>query len=103
MPRWIWQHADWPRFDWPIAALAPLLRQVTLAQGGLLGRAQGSEPALRSEFRLDTLLQNIVNSSAIEGETLNVGSVRSSIAHRLGQTRESNPRPAQPRASHTQL
>ncbi|BAL23788.1 hypothetical protein AZKH_1467 [Azoarcus sp. KH32C] len=64
--------------------LAPLLRQVTLAQGALLGRTQGSEPELRAEFTLDALLQNIVNSSAIEGETLNVGSVRSSIARRLG-------------------
>jgi len=33
---------------------------------------------------LDTLLQNIVTSSAIEGEQLNVGSVRSSLARRLG-------------------
>lgn len=84
MQRWIWQHPDWPRFGWQAEALAPLLRQVTLAQGALLGRTQSSEPALRAEFSLDTLLQNIVNSSAIEGETLNVGSVRSSIARRLG-------------------
>jgi Fic family protein len=33
---------------------------------------------------LDTLLQNIVTSSAIEGERLNVASVRSSLARRLG-------------------
>jgi len=84
MPRWIWQHHDWPRFTWQTDALAALLRQVTLAQGALLGRTQGSEPELRAEFRLDALLQNIVNSSAIEGETLNVSSVRSSIARRLG-------------------
>lgn len=84
MLRWIWQHPDWPHFVWQAEALAPLLRQVTLAQGALLGRAQGSEPALSSEFTLDALLQNIVNSSTIEGESLNVGSVRSSMARRLG-------------------
>ena len=33
---------------------------------------------------LDTLLHNIVTSSAIEGEQINVGSVRSSLARRLG-------------------
>ena len=33
---------------------------------------------------LDTLLQNIITSSAIEGEALNAGSVRSSLARRLG-------------------
>lgn len=84
MLRWIWQLPNWPHINWQADALAPLLRQVTLAQGALLGRTQGSEPALRAEFTLDALLQNIVNSSAIEGETLNVGSVRSSIARRLG-------------------
>lgn len=84
MSRWIWQSPAWPHFTWQADALAPLLRQVTLAQGALLGRAQGAEPELRTRFTLDALLQNIINSSAIEGETLNVGSVRSSIARRLG-------------------
>ena len=91
MPPWIWQHPDWPHFTWQTEALAPLLRQVTLAQGALLGRALGSEAALRAEFTLDALLQNIVNSSAIEGESLNVGSVRSSIARRLGLAGEESP------------
>jgi Fic family protein len=84
MPHWIWQHPQWPRFGWQPEALAPLLRQVTLAQGALLGRARGSAPALQAEFSLDALLQNIVDSSAIEGESLNVESVRSSLARRLG-------------------
>lgn len=94
---WIWQHPDWPRFTWQAEALAPLLRQVTLAQGALLGRALGSEPELRVDFTLDALLQNIIDSSAIEGETLNVGSVRSSIARRLGVA-ESDSAPPEPRA-----
>ena len=97
MPRWIWQHPDWPHFTWQTEALAPLLRQVTLAQGALLGRALGSEPELRAAFTLDALLQNIIDSSAIEGETLNVGSVRSSIARRLGLA-DSDSAPAEPRA-----
>lgn len=95
MLRWIWQHPDWPHFSWQADALAALLRRVTLAQGVLLGRAHGSGPELRAEFSLDAMLQNIVNSSAIEGETLNVGSVRSSIARRLGlaQGGEAPPEP----------
>lgn len=97
MLRWIWQHPDWPHFTWQAEALAPLLRQVTLAQGALLGRALGSELELRAEFTLDALLQNIIDSSAIEGETLNVGSVRSSIARRLGLA-DSDSAPAEPRA-----
>lgn len=75
----------------------PLLRQVTLAQGVLFGRALCSEPELRAAFTLDALLQNIIDSSAIEGETLNVGSVRSSIARRLGLA-DSDSAPVEPRA-----
>ncbi|GIU20000.1 hypothetical protein TUM4261_42580 [Shewanella sp. c952] len=41
---------------------------------------------------LDTLLSNIVHSSAIEGEKLNVFSVRSSLANKLGVSEE-NPFP----------
>jgi len=84
MPNWIWQHPQWPHFGWQAETLAPLLRRLTLAQGTLLGRARGSDPALQAEFSLDALLQNIVNSSAIEGESINVESVRSSLARRLG-------------------
>jgi len=84
MPHWIWQHPDWPRFGWQAATLAPLLRQVAIAQGRLLGRTRTSDQTLQAEFSLDALLQNIVNSSAIEGERLNVESVRSSLARRLG-------------------
>lgn len=84
MPRWIWQHPQWPSFEWQAETLAPLLRQVALAQGALLGRTQGSDAELQAEFNLDALLRNIVDSSAIEGEQLNVASVRSSLARRLG-------------------
>lgn len=81
---WIWQQPDWPHFSWQAEPLAPLLRACTQAQGRLLGMigAVGSDTEAQSS--LDALLQNIVTSSAIEGEQLNVGSVRSSLARRLG-------------------
>lgn len=91
-PRWIWQQPDWPHFRWQAERLAPLLRQCTQAQGRLLGMAGavGSEFSAHSE--LDALLQNILTSSAIEGEQLNVGSVRSSLARRLGLAAEDDSR-----------
>ena len=83
-PRWIWQHADWPAFRWQGDRVAALLRACQLAQGRLLGAvgSAGNEAGLETE--LDALLQNIVTSSAIEGEQLDTGSVRSSLAKRLG-------------------
>jgi Fic family protein len=82
--KWIWQQVTWPQFTWQGAEFAQLLREINQLQGKLLGRSaivEGSE-SLKSE--MDALLQNAINTSAIEGEQLNVDSVRSSLARRLG-------------------
>jgi len=86
---WIWQQPNWPHFSWQADPLAPLLRACIQAQGRLLGMlgAVGSETEAQSS--LDALLQNIVTSSAIEGEKLNISSVRSSLARRLGLNEDS--------------
>src|SRR5690606_6429473 len=85
---WIWQQPKWPHFSWQGETLAPLLRASNHAQGRLLGMlgAVGGDTEVQSS--LDAMLQNIVTSSAIEGEQLNVGSVRSSLARRLGLNEE---------------
>ncbi|WP_024644698.1 Fic family protein [Pseudomonas syringae] len=81
---WIWQQPDWPHFRWDGERLAALLRECTKAQGRLLGMSSTVGGDAEARDALDTLLQNIVTSSAIEGEQLNIGSVRSSLARRLG-------------------
>jgi Fic family protein len=83
-PHWIWQQPDWPNFTWQSQRLTPLLRECVQAQGRLMGMASSVDSSLSAQNELDALLQNIVTSSAIEGEQLNVGSVRSSLARRLG-------------------
>lgn len=80
-PFWIWQQADWPHFRWRDSEILPRLRHVQRRLGILLG----SHSRLgNSDQTLDTLLANIIASSAIEGECLNAQSVRSSLARRLG-------------------
>lgn len=81
---WIWQQQDWPDFNWQAERLAPLLRECVQMQGRLLGMAGSVGDSMSAQSELAALLQNIVTSSAIEGEQLNVGSVRSSLARRLG-------------------
>lgn len=81
---WIWQQSDWPDFNWQAERLTPFLRECVQAQGQLMGMAGSVGNSLGAQTELDALLQNIVTSSAIEGEQLNVGSVRSSLARRLG-------------------
>jgi len=80
---WIWQHEQWPNFTWDNRVIEPLLRTTRLNQGVLLGKAL-SQSAHQKHRMLDTLLANLVHSSAIEGEQLNVFSVRSSLANQLG-------------------
>ncbi|MEI8704161.1 Fic family protein [Pseudoalteromonas sp. B62] len=79
---WIWQQQNWPNFTWDDAALAPLLRELSYNQGLLVGR-MGVQTAHQKQQALDTLLANIIHSSAIEGEKLNAFSVRSSLAKKL--------------------
>ena len=91
--QWIWQRPEWPVFTWQADALAAPLRACVQAQGTLLGMAGAVDRADELHGQLDTLLQNIITSSAIEGETLNVASVRSSLARRLGLEPGSKPSP----------
>lgn len=81
---YIHERADWPKLTWDDAKLSALLADVRHRQGRLLGRMEGLGFRLRSEAQLSTLTADVVKSSAIEGEKLDVEEVRSSIARRLG-------------------
>lgn len=82
--KWIWQLIDWPKFYWQEQIILPLLREIRLKQGVLIGKTGAIAENTTLESALDTLLQNIIASSAIEGERLNEQSVRSSLAKRIG-------------------
>ncbi|HEX6733898.1 MAG TPA: Fic family protein [Azonexus sp.] len=82
--KYIWQAPDWPNWRYDLRALAGPLADVSRAQGILLGRLTDVGAALRDQASLLALTEDVVKSSAIEGEELNVASVRSSIARRLG-------------------
>ena len=83
-PLWIWQQPAWPRFTWDAGALSGALRECHRLQGALLALAGTVGDDVEAGQELDALLQNVMTSSAIEGEQLNAGSVRSSLARRLG-------------------
>ena len=81
---WIHEHQDWPNFTWCTDTLASKLADIRHRQGRLLGRMEGLGFKLKREASLTTLTNDVVKSSAIEGEKLNPEEVRSSIARRLG-------------------
>jgi len=81
---YIWEKHGWPGLHWDAEKLSPLLARVSREQGRLLGKMEGLGFALRSEAHLQTLTEDVVKSSEIEGEKLDSAQVRSSIARRLG-------------------
>ncbi|MBT4263861.1 MAG: Fic family protein [Deltaproteobacteria bacterium] len=84
MNMWIYEHQNWPDFTWNAEALVFMLSDVRHRQGRLLGRMEGLGFELKREAGLSTLTNDVVKSSAIEGEDLNPEEVRSSIARKLG-------------------
>jgi Fic family protein len=81
---YIWEQADWPAMTWDRGQLLELLSDVSREQGRLLGRMQDVGFDLRREAQLNTLTEDVVRTSEIEGEKLDSVQVRSSIARRLG-------------------
>ena len=81
---YIWQANDWPNWRFDLAILAQPMAEVSRAQGLLMGRLADVGMALRDQASLAALTEDVINTSEIEGERLNVESVRSSIARRLG-------------------
>lgn len=81
---WIWQRPDWPQWRFDAASLVEPLAQVHRAQGHLAGRMAELGLAQRDQATLQALTQEVITTSAIEGEALNLDAVRSSIARRLG-------------------
>lgn len=89
---WIWQHEDWPHFCWQDRQLLPKLRQVHRNLGLLQGLhlSAHNTTLAHQTHALDTLLANVVASSAIENQQLNSQSLRASLACRLGIVEQSH-------------
>jgi Fic family protein len=81
---YIHERKGWPDFRWDHARIAARLVNVTHRQGRLIGRMEGLGFQLQAEAVLDTLTEDVLKSSEIEGERLDRDQVRSSIARRLG-------------------
>ncbi len=81
---YIWEQPDWPNLRWQDAIIAAPLAAVRHDQGRLIGRMEVLGLKLREEAVLQTLTQDVVKTSEIEGEQLDATQVRSSLARRLG-------------------
>ncbi len=78
-------HKDnWTHFTWDEKQVSLQLAAIRNLQGRLFGKMESLGFALQDEAVLNIMAVEIVKSSEIEGEVLDMAQVRSSIARRLG-------------------
>jgi Fic family protein len=81
---WIWQNPKWPYFTWDAGALSTPLAAARRAQGEVAGMARLLDANADLQAQLEVLTKEGIATSAIEGEKFDPGSLRSSLARRLG-------------------
>ncbi len=81
---YIHEIAGWPGFEWHGERFMALLADVRHRQGRLMCHMEALGFTLRQEAVLETLTADVLKSSEIEGEKLDLRKVRSSVASRLG-------------------
>lgn len=84
MATYIHQSEQWPHFTWDKELVADKLATVNKASGFLMGRLNAIGFDAQMSASAEMLSNDIINSSEIEGISLNVKQVRSSIARKLG-------------------
>ncbi len=84
MKTYIHELADWPTFRFDDGRLATPLSTARHLQGRLIGRMEALGFQVKDETVLRALTDDVLKSSEIEGENLDAGQVRSSVARRLG-------------------
>jgi Fic family protein len=86
MRHYIWQKQNWQDFHRhrDSAEMLKLLAKARFMQGELLGKINSLDLHLQTEAETEIIVAETVKTSKIEGVELNVESVRSSVAQRLG-------------------
>jgi Fic family protein len=81
---YIYEQDNYPNFTWQDKKLLTLLGEVRYLQGKIIGKMESLGFDLRNEASLETITQDVIKSTEIEGVILDFEQVRSSIAHKLG-------------------
>jgi Fic family protein len=87
VPTYIHELARWPVYTYDTAALLSDLEEVNLRRGRLFGILEAIGFDGLREQDVEALSEELVKSSAIEGEKLDLETVKNSVARRLGVDR----------------
>ncbi len=81
---YIWQLPDWPNWQFDQASLTPALALARQRQGVLLGKMAALGLADSAGYSQQFWIQEAIATAAIEGQQLDLASVRSSVMRKLG-------------------
>lgn len=84
--KWIWQHLEYPKFQYTLQTLLPKITQIAQNIGQVKALIALLDTDAQSSIKIDLFTSEIVSTSAIEGEHLSRESVRSSIRKKLDST-----------------
>lgn len=82
--RWNWQLPDWPDFRFDADCIRASEEQFLKGSGVVIGALHHLDADARDGLTIELISQEVVDSSAIEGEILDRDSVQSSLAKHLG-------------------
>jgi Fic family protein len=84
MTQYLWQRPDWIHFRWKNEDILFALGECRLLQGKLLSKVANLGFTLENQAQVEILTEETLKTALIEGESLNVQAVRSSVARKLG-------------------
>lgn len=84
MPTYIHELAQWPVYRYDTVALLSNLEEVNVRRGRLFGILEAIGFDGLREHDVEALSEELIKSSAIEGEELDLETVKNSVARRLG-------------------
>ena len=93
MQRYIHERPDWPRFHWDTKGLGGGLSDTHCRERRLIRLLETLAFEVNREVEADALIREVLGTSGIEGEVLDPGRVRSSIASKLGMDAGELPKP----------
>ena len=88
MKKWIWQHKNYPNFKYSKDKLINLLNKIEYKKGVIDGICQFFSKDDIRKIEIETLTDEAINTSLIEGEVFERKSVRSSIRKKLDKNFE---------------
>ncbi|CAA6802239.1 MAG: Fic family protein [uncultured Sulfurovum sp.] len=84
--KWIWQHQDFPNFNYNYKEIEPMIFHLIEKSGELKGKISYLSDNEQDNFSIETSLSEIIATSEIEGVELKRDSVRSSLQKKLNIT-----------------